>query len=134
MKSVKCPICEERIKVGKKVKFLERLSCPTCEALLEVVNLDPLEVDWIYYDEYYDSNGRERKKIPKTSHCPLCRDTVSLGSSVKVGDRIICPGCDAQLEIVSLQPVELDWPYDGGFDYYYRDDDLFEEEFDDFVN
>ena len=48
-----------------------------------------------------------------------------------IGDRVICPGCDAQLEIVSLVPPELDWPYDDGYDYYYRDDDFYEEGYDD---
>ena len=40
MNEAQCPICEERIKFGKKVKFLERTTCPTCNALLEVVNTD----------------------------------------------------------------------------------------------
>lgn len=134
MNIAKCPICEDRIKLGEKVKFLERHCCPTCDALLEVVNLDPLELDWIYYDEYYDSNGKERSKTPKSAKCPLCRDDVTLGSQAKIGNRVICRGCDAQLEIVSLYPFELDWPYDGGFDYYFRDDDSFEEGYDDSVN
>jgi hypothetical protein len=53
---------------------------------------------------------------------------------MKVGNRVICPGCDAQLEIVSLIPLELDWPYDAGFDYYYQDDDFYEESFDNHRN
>jgi uncharacterized paraquat-inducible protein A len=131
MNSVKCPICEDRIEVGIKVKLLERLSCPTCEALLEVVSVDPLEVDWIYYDEYYESNGRERSKTPKSAQCPLCRETIFLGLKIKMGEKVTCPGCEARLEIVSLYPIELDWSYNDGSDYYYRDDDLFEEEFGD---
>lgn len=134
MNTAKCPICEEKIEVGKKVKFLERLCCPTCEALLEVVNTDPIELDWIYYDEHYDSNGRERSKTPKNAKCPLCRDNVHIGSLMKVGSRVICPGCDAQLEIFSLIPLVLDRPYDGGYDYYFRDKDALEEKFDDYEN
>lgn len=123
-----CPICTEKIKISQKVKFLERISCPTCEALLEVVNLDPIELDWIFYDYLDEANGREQSKGNKNAKCPLCKENVHLGSQLKVGDQVICPGCDAQLEIVSLYPVELDWPYDG-YDYYYQDDDFFEEEF-----
>lgn len=134
MITAKCPICEEKIDLGKKIKHLERFCCPTCEALLEVVNMDPVELDWIYYDEYYDSNGRERSKNLKNGKCPLCRENVHIASHMKVGSRVICTGCDAQLEIVSLIPLELDWPYDNGYDYYYRDDDSFEESFDDYVN
>jgi Zn-finger nucleic acid-binding protein len=123
-----CPICTEKIEISQKVKFLERISCPTCEALLEVVNLDPLELDWIFYDYLDESNGRDQSKSNKNAKCPLCKENVHLGSQLKVGDQVICPGCDAQLEIVSLYPAELDWPYDG-YDYYYQDDDFFEEEF-----
>lgn len=135
MNTAKCPICEEKIELGQKVKFFERVSCPTCEALLEVVEMDPIALDWIYYDEYYDSNGRERTKSSNNARCPLCRENVHIGSSqMKVGYRVICPGCDAQLEVVSLIPLELDWPFDGGYDYYFKDDDYFEESFDDYSN
>ena len=134
MITAKCPICEEKIEVGKKVRFLERLCCPTCEALLEVVKMNPLELDWIYYDEYYDSNGKERSKIPKNAKCPLCQDNIHIEPQMKVGSRVICTGCDAQLEIVSLIPLELDLPYDGGYDNYFRDDDSLEEKFDDYAN
>jgi Zn-finger nucleic acid-binding protein len=135
MNTAQCPICEEKIKLEKKIKFLERVTCPTCEALLEVVNTSPIELDWIYYDEHYGSNGRERSKSSNNTGCPLCRDIIHIGSSqMKVGNRIICPGCDAQLEIVSLMPLELDWPYDGGFDHYFQDDDSIEENLDDYLN
>lgn len=129
MNGAKCPICAEKIDVGKKIKYLNRYVCPTCTALLEVVKLDPIELDWIYYDEYHKSNGRERTNHPKTAKCPLCLESVQIRSKMDVGDRVICPGCDAQLEIISLFPPEIDWPYnyDDGFDYYYQDDDFFEE-------
>jgi hypothetical protein len=128
-----CPICEEKIDIGKNIKYLERYICPTCAALLEVANLDPVKLDWIYYDEYYKSNGRERNNRLKNAKCPLCLEKVHLGSKMDIGDRVICPGCDAQLEIISLFPPEIDWPYDSddGFDYHYQDDDFFEERYDD---
>lgn len=131
MNKAECPICEEKIEIGKKVEYLTRYTCPTCAALLEVVKLEPVELDWIYYDEHFKSNGRERSKGPKKAKCPLCMESVHLGSKVDVGDRVICPGCDAQLEIVSLFPPEIDWPYDDDYEYYYEDDDFFEEDYDD---
>ena len=134
MNTAKCPICEERIILGKKVDLLDRHSCPMCKALLEIININPLELDWIYYDEYYDSEGMAQRKNPKVAKCPLCREDVALGSQAKIGGRVLCKGCDAQLEIVSLFPAELDMLYDGGYDYYYRDDDSLEERFDDYAN
>jgi glutaredoxin len=135
MNTAKCPICEGKINLGRKVKFLERLSCPTCEAALEVISTSPVELDWIYYDEHQDSNGRERMKNSNNGRCPLCRDIVHIGSSqMKVGKRVICSGCDAQLEIVSLIPLELDWAYEEGYDNYFQENDSFAESLDDYRN
>ncbi|UCD41076.1 MAG: hypothetical protein JSV69_10860 [Chloroflexota bacterium] len=53
---------------------------------------------------------------------------------MKVGSKVLCSGCDAELEIVSLIPLELDWPYDGGFDYYFGDEDTFEDHLDEYLN
>ena len=33
------------LKVGRSV------TCPCCEAELEVIDLDPVELDWAYYDD-----------------------------------------------------------------------------------
>lgn len=135
MNTAQCPICEQKINLGRKVKFLDRLSCPTCEAALEVINTSPVELDWIFYDEHHDSNGRDRIKNSNNGRCPLCRDNVHIGSSqLKVGNRVMCPGCDAQLEIVSLIPLELDWPNDGGYDYYFLEDDSYADSLDDYRN
>jgi len=30
---------------------------------------------------------------------------------LKVGEELICPHCEANLEVVNLDPVELDWAY-----------------------
>ncbi|MBK5107416.1 MAG: hypothetical protein JJE12_04770 [Anaerolineales bacterium] len=134
MKTAKCPICEEKIILSKKVELLNRHSCPICKALLEVVNIDPLELDWIYYDEYYDSEGMAQRKNPKEAKCPICREDVSLGSQAKIGGRLLCQGCDSRLEIVSLFPAELDMLYDGGYENYFRGDDSYEERFNNYAN
>jgi hypothetical protein len=117
--------------LGTSVNTMDRHSCPTCKALLEVINTEPLELDWIYYDEYYDSNGKAKSKTPKVAKCPLCRDDVFFGTHARVGSIIMCSGCEAQLEVVSLIPPELDWLYNEGYEYYYQDDDLSEEYYDD---
>ena len=134
MKTAKCPICEEKIKLGKKVELLNRHTCPTCKALLEVLNANPPELDWIYYDEYFDSEGIAQSRTPRVAKCPICREDVSLSSQAKIGGRLLCQGCDAQLEIVSLFPAELDFLYDGGYDYFSQDDDSVDERFEDYAN
>ncbi|UCC65702.1 MAG: lysine biosynthesis protein LysW [Anaerolineae bacterium] len=30
---------------------------------------------------------------------------------LKVGEELTCPHCEADLEVISLDPVELDWAY-----------------------
>jgi Zn-finger nucleic acid-binding protein len=129
MKPVECPICQVRIILNEKVEPLDRVSCPSCNALLEVIGTSPLELDWIYYDEYNQSMSTQRSKNPEFAKCPLCRENVHIGSDIKVGSRILCPGCDAQLELVSLIPPELDWPFDDGIDYYSPDEDIYYSEY-----
>lgn len=116
-----CPICEERILLGKKINILDRLCCPTCEALLEVLNTNPIEIDWIYFDDKLDTYGRHHVRQTKQAICPLCHDDVPIGSYMKEGHRVFCPGCDSILEIVSVIPLELDWPFDSDYDYPYRE-------------
>ena len=61
--------------------------------------------------------------------CPMCGETVRLKSTAKKGDIVFCEKCDAELEIVNLNPVELDWPLDDYNDEdFYDDDDYFEDD------
>ncbi len=57
--------------------------------------------------------------------CPDCEESISLGPRPKVGQRISCPHCNAELEVIDTSPLELDWAYDG------PEDDWDEEEWDD---
>lgn len=44
--------------------------------------------------------------------CPSCGDDIKLPSHLKIGQKVTCPSCDADLEVIDLNPVELDWAYD----------------------
>jgi hypothetical protein len=56
----------------------------------------------------------------KEAQCPLCRDKIKIGVKPWRGQQIECTACDAILEVVGLNPISLDWPYDDtgylGFD------------------
>ncbi len=54
--------------------------------------------------------------------CPSCEEAVTFKGLPKLGLKVQCSHCDADLEVVELSPVELDWAY-------YDDDD--DEEWDD---
>lgn len=53
-----------------------------------------------------------RAKIP-IAHCPDCRERIRLGGRLYIGKTITCSNCDAELEIIETDPLELDWAYDG---------------------
>ncbi len=54
-----CPECDSRIRLQKKARVGQHISCHECEETLEVVNLNPLELTWAFddlvsnkYDDY----------------------------------------------------------------------------------
>lgn len=61
-----------------------------------------------------------------TALCPDCGQKIVIGPKPKRGQWVSCPHCNADLEIASVSPLELDWVRFGEED----DDDDFDE-FDD---
>lgn len=43
--------------------------------------------------------------------CPDCGQKIDLGPQPKLGQEVVCPYCEADLEVISLDPLELDWAY-----------------------
>lgn len=46
-----CPGCDDEIYVPGKPRLGQRVGCEDCGYELEVVGLDPLELDWVYEEE-----------------------------------------------------------------------------------
>ncbi len=44
------------------------------------------------------------------ARCPVCEDIITIGVICKLYQPVTCPTCLANLEIVSLNPFELDLP------------------------
>ena len=42
-----------------------------------------------------------------TANCPECEAPISLGADVVEGEIIVCPDCAVELEVISVNPVEL---------------------------
>jgi alpha-aminoadipate carrier protein LysW len=61
----------------------------------------------------------------EAGECISCGYQIPIKSEVKMGVMVTCSKCNAELEVVWLDPVELDWPFE---DY---DDDEDEYEYDD---
>jgi lysine biosynthesis protein LysW len=49
-----CPSCDYKINFGGQARMGQRLTCPSCRVELEVIWLDPVELDFIYDDEDED--------------------------------------------------------------------------------
>lgn len=65
------------------------------------------------------------------AECISCGSEIKFSNQPKMGQTVTCPECDAELEVVWLDPVELDWPFDD--DEYDEDDDYdFDDEDDEY--
>jgi len=64
------------------------------------------------------------------AECPECSGTVKLEENITVGDRVICVECSVELEVLSLHPLELDYPLEDDWDDDWDDDDLDEDKLD----
>ena len=51
--------------------------------------------------------------------CLDCESMITVPRVAEVGNLVVCEQCGSEMEIVSMAPPELDWPYD----YYDYDDD-----------
>ena len=46
--------------------------------------------------------------MPYTT-CPGCDEEIYIPTAPRLGDVIVCRTCEADLEVVSIRPLELDW-------------------------
>ncbi len=60
--------------------------------------------------------------------CASCGSKVNVGKNPELGQRFTCASCDDVMEVVWLDPIELDWPIDDDEDYDEYNDEDFEEE------
>jgi lysine biosynthesis protein LysW len=63
------------------------------------------------------------------TYCPNC-DAAVIKDNPRVGTMLTCRECDTELEIISVSPFEVDFPFDYGDDEEW--DDSWEEDEDDF--
>lgn len=61
-----------------------------------------------------------------TTVCPECSEDVYVDADSEQGDIIVCDECGTELEVVGLDPIELDIHESGGSDDRAGDDEEFE--------
>ena len=57
------------------------------------------------------------------AECPSCGGRVKVADNVKIGKMVTCKDCGDLLEVVWLDPIELDWPIDVDDEDDEEDDD-----------
>lgn len=55
--------------------------------------------------------------------CPECQTEIHVDEDVDKGEIVNCEECDIQLEVVGLDPIELDLAPEDDEENYYDDDD-----------
>lgn len=64
-----------------------------------------------------DSPAGERGgKTIATANCPDC-DAKLVVNVVRLGQKLTCPYCDTELEVIGVDPLELDWASDWSDDW-----------------
>ena len=58
---VTCPECDEDFNLVGKVEWGKRVVCPHCDTDLEVINTNPVEVDWVYEDSDYQYEDEDEE-------------------------------------------------------------------------
>ena len=68
-----------------------------------------------------------RVKPKKTVvECLLCDKDIYVGNYPNLGKFITCKSCESVFEIINIDPVMIDWPYDDDDESFY--DDIDDEE------
>lgn len=57
-----------------------------------------------------------------TAYCPDCDESIHLRNPV-VGQKLFCPHCETEVEVISVDPLDLDWAYDSSYDEEWADED-----------
>jgi len=47
--------------------------------------------------------------MSSTIKCPDCSSTISFLDNSEIGDVIVCDNCEVELEIVNLDPAQVDY-------------------------
>lgn len=67
----------------------------------------------------------------KRVYCLDCDSAIQINASAKVGDEIVCENCEAEFELVSLNPPVIEWLYDDDEEWDEYNDDSEDDSEDD---
>ena len=58
-----------------------------------------------------------------SAYCPDCDGRIAFNPHAALGQKVTCPHCDSDLEVISVEPLELDWAYDWSWEDEEEEDD-----------
>ena len=70
---------------------------------------------------------RRIKEMPSAA-CPECEEGVFVAANIEQGTLVICDECGASLEIVGLDPIELDPYVESDYEEYGDGFNIYDEE------
>ena len=68
----------------------------------------------------------------RTAYCLDCDRSIKLGDRFRVGDTVDCTHCEAEFQLVSLEPPEIEWLYEDEDDDWEEEEEEEEEEAEDY--
>jgi lysine biosynthesis protein LysW len=48
-----------------------------------------------------------------TTFCLDCDHEINLAEHLEMGQEVKCPNCKIKMEIIQVEPLRLDWAYEG---------------------
>ena len=64
----------------------------------------------------------------KTAYCLDCDRSIKLGDRVSISDVVECLHCEAEFQIMNLDPPDLEWLYEEDDDWYEEEEEEEEED------
>jgi lysine biosynthesis protein LysW len=52
------------------------------------------------------------------AECPNCGESIRFSRYPKLGQKVTCSHCGERLEVIYLEPIELDFEYEEEAEYY----------------
>ncbi len=105
MMGVPCPECEFLVKIGSRVQDGQRFVCPNCRTTFIIRFFDDESDDF----ELIRVSNHPKKRLVIEAGCPECESTIRLNANVREGQPVTCQHCLAELEVVSVDPLEVDF-------------------------
>jgi len=53
----------------------------------------------------------ETKQVSTSCPCPNCGRMINLEAEILEGQRVTCSKCGVELEVINLEPPEVDWMF-----------------------